>query len=170
VKKNLVLLGMMGVGKTTLGKIVAKKIDLKFIDTDANIEKNCLMKISEIFKKNGEKFFRLEEEKEVLKSLKISNSVVALGGGAFINKVLRDAILKNSISIWLDINLNDLNKRIKWGNKRPLLINKENIQKKIDELYSKRKSIYKLANHRINCNNLSKEKITKKIINFYEKY
>jgi len=170
VKKNLVLLGMMGVGKTTLGKIVAKKIDFKFIDTDANIEKNCLMKISEIFKKKGEEFFRIEEEKEVLKSLKVSNSVVALGGGAFINKVVRDSILKNSISIWLDVNLNDLNKRIKWGNKRPLLINKENIQKKINELYSKRKSFYKLANHKINCNNLSKKTITKKIINFYEKY
>ena len=161
---------MMGVGKTTLGKIVAKKIGLKFIDTDANIEKNCLMKISEIFKKNGEEFFRLEEEKEVLKSLKINNSVVALGGGAFINKVIRDAILKNSISIWLDINLNDLNKRIKWGNKRPLFINKENIPKKINKIYGERKTIYKLANHRINCNNLSKETITKKIINFYEKY
>ena len=58
---------MMGVGKTTLGKIVAKEVGLKFIDTDANIEKNCLMRISEIFKRKGEEFFRLEEEKEVLK-------------------------------------------------------------------------------------------------------
>ena len=72
MRKNLVLLGMMGVGKTTLGKIVAKKAGLKFIDTDANIEENCLMKISEIFKKKGEEFFRLQEEKEVLGSLKKS--------------------------------------------------------------------------------------------------
>ena len=79
MRKNLVLLGMMGVGKTTLGKIVAKKVGLKFIDTDANIEKNCLMRISEIFKRKGEEFFRLEEEKELLKSLKESNSVIALG-------------------------------------------------------------------------------------------
>ena len=57
MKKNLVLLGMMGVGKTTLGKIVAKKVGLKFIDTDANIEKSCAMKISEIFKEKGEKYF-----------------------------------------------------------------------------------------------------------------
>jgi len=169
VRKNLVLLGIMGVGKTTLGKIVAKKIGLKFIDTDANIEKNCLMKISEIFKRKGEEFFRLEEEKEVLKSLKESNSVIALGGGAFINKTVRDTILKNAVSIWLDADLKDLNKRIKWSNKRPLL-NIENSQKKINKLYDKRKNIYKLANRRINCDNLSKQNIVKKIITFYEKY
>ena len=160
---------MMGVGKTTLGKIVAKKVGLKFIDTDANIEKNCLMKIPEIFKRRGEEFFRLEEEKEVLKSLKESNSVIALGGGAFINKTIRSNVLKNAISIWLDADLKDLNKRIKWSNKRPLL-SKESSQKKINKLYDKRKNIYKLANHRINCDKLSKKNITKKIIIFYEKY
>ena len=169
MRKNLVLLGMMGVGKTTLGKIVAKKIGLKFIDTDANIEENCSMKISEIFKRKGEKFFRLEENKEVLKSLKESNSVIALGGGAFIDKIIRGNVLKNTISIWLDADLKDLNKRIKWSNKRPLL-NEENNQKKINKLYDERKNIYKLANHKINCNNLSKESIAKKIITFYEKY
>ena len=159
----------MGVGKTTLGKIVAKKVGLKFIDTDANIEKNCLMKISEIFKRKGEKFFRLQEKKEVLKLLKESNSVIALGGGAFIDKTVRDNILKNAISIWLDTNLKDLNKRTKWNNKRPLL-NKENNQKEINKLYENRKGIYKLANNRIYCGNLSKKNIAKKIITLYEKY
>jgi shikimate kinase len=168
VRKNLVLLGMMGVGKTTLGKIVAKKMDLKFIDTDTIIEKKCSMKISEIFKKKGEKFFRDEEEKEVLKSLKEIDSVLALGGGAFINKNIRDAVLKKTVSIWLDVDLKDLKKRIKWNNKRPLL-NIQNRQKKISELYEKRKNVYKLANHKINCNDLSKENITNKIINLYEK-
>ena len=85
MRKNLVLLGMMGVGKTTVGKIVAKKQNLEFIDTDKNIEEKCSMKISEIFEKKGEKFFRIEEEKESLKSLKKNNCVIALGGGAFIN-------------------------------------------------------------------------------------
>ena len=169
MRKNLVLVGMMGVGKTTLGKIVSKMTDLKFIDTDANIEKNCLMKISEIFKRKGEKFFRLQEKKEVLKLLKESNSVIALGGGAFIDKTVRDNILKNAISIWLDTNLKDLNKRTKWNNKRPLL-NKENNQKEINKLYENRKGIYKLANYRINCDNLSKKNIAKKIITLYEKY
>jgi len=160
---------MMGVGKTTLGKIVAKKVGLKFIDTDKNIEEKCSMKISEIFKKKGEKFFRIEEEKESLKSIKKNNCVIALGGGAFINKTVRNNILKNAVSMWLDIDLKTLNKRIKWNKKRPLL-NKENNQEQINKLYSERKNIYKLANHRINCNNLNKENIANKIIIFYEKY
>jgi shikimate kinase len=169
VRKNLVLLGMMGVGKTTVGKIVAKKQRIEFIDTDENIEKKCSMKISEIFNKKGEKFFRIEEEKEVLKSLKNNNCIIALGGGAFINKTVRSTILKNSISIWLDIDLKTLNKRIKWNKKRPLLIKEDN-QKKIGELYSERKNIYKLADYKINCENLTKEDIAKKIIFYYEKH
>ena len=169
MKKNLVLLGMMGVGKTTIGKIVAKKQGMEFIDTDENIEKKCSMSISEIFKEKGEKFFRIEEEKEVLKSIKKNNCVIALGGGAFINEDIRNTILKNAISMWLDTDLKTLNTRIKWNKKRPLL-NEKNNQKKINELYSERKNIYKLANYKIDCSNLDKENIAKKIVIFYEKY
>ena len=169
VRKNLVLLGMMSVGKTTIGKIVAKKQGLEFIDTDINIEKKCSMKISEIFKKKGERFFRIEEEKEVLKSLTKNNCVIALGGGAFINESIRNSVLKSSISMWLDTDLKTLNERIKWNKKRPLLDRKNN-QIKINKLYSERKNIYKLANHRIVCDNLSKEDVANKIIIFYEKY
>ena len=169
VKKNLVLLGMMGVGKTTIGEIVAKKQDMEFIDTDRNIEKKCFMSVSEIFNKKGEQFFRIEEEKEVLEVIKKNNCVISLGGGAFINESVRNAILKNTISVWLDLDLKILNERIKWNKKRPLL-DKENSQKKINQLYSDRKDIYKLANHKINCENLEKEDVAKKIISFYEKY
>ena len=127
------------------------------------------MTISEIFKKKGEKFFRSEEEKAVVKSLKKNNCVIALGGGAFINKNVRNNILKNAISMWLDINLKTLNKRMKWNKKRPLLENENNI-KKIYHIFIDRKNIYKLANHRINCDNTTKNNIAKKIINIYEKY
>ena len=168
MKKNLVLLGMMGVGKTAVGKIVARMQDMDFIDTDARIEDRCSMKIYEIFKSKGEKFFRNEEEKEVLKLLKKNNCIIALGGGAFINDTIRASVLKNSISIWLEANLKTLNKRIKWNKKRPLL-DKSNNYKKISHLYLKRKGIYKLANHKINCEGLNKKDIAVKIINFYEK-
>jgi len=160
---------MMAVGKTTLGKIVAKKQELKFIDIDANIEKKNAMTIKEIFNKKGEKFFRMEEEKEVLKSLQKNNCVIALGGGAFMNKTLRDNILKNTISIWLNVDIKTLNKRVKWNQKRPLLKEKNN-QKKLTELYAERKDIYKLANHKIACDKLSKENIAEQIIALYEKY
>ena len=169
MKKNLVLLGMMAVGKTTLGKIVAKKQELKFIDIDASIEKKNSMTIKEIFKKKGEKFFRMEEENEILKSLEKNNCVIALGGGAFMNKTVRENILKNAISIWLSVDIKTLNQRIKWNRKRPLL-KEENNQKKITELYAERKNIYKLANHQIACDNLSKKNIAEKIIALYEKY
>ena len=169
MKKNLVLLGMMAVGKTTLGKIVAKKQELKFIDIDTNIEKKNSMTIKEIFKKKGEKFFRMEEENEILKSLEKNNCVIALGGGAFMNKTVRENILKNAISIWLSVDIKTLNQRIKWNRKRPLL-KEENNQKKITELYAERKDIYKLANHQIACDKLSKKNIAEKIIALYEKY
>ena len=168
MRKNLVLLGMMGVGKSTLGKIVAKKQGFEFIDTDMNIEKKNSMKISEIFKKKGEKFFRSEEVKEVLKSLKKNNCVIALGGGAFINETIRTNVLKSAVSIWLDVDLKKLNNRTKYNKKRPLL-DKKNNQKIINKLYSERKDIYKLADHKIFCGHLNKEIVANKIIAFYEK-
>tara|TARA_B100000686_G_C16324626_1_gene730017 strand:- start:96 stop:605 length:510 start_codon:yes stop_codon:yes gene_type:complete len=169
VKKNLILLGMMGVGKSTLGKIVAKKLKLKFIDTDLSIEKKISMKIAEIFKNKGESFFRDLEEREVLESLKSNNHIIALGGGAFMNKNIRDTILQNAISIWLDIDLKAINRRIKWNKKRPL-VDTKNTREIIKKLYIKRKNIYKMADHKIKCDNLSKENIANKIIDFYEKY
>tara|TARA_B100000427_G_C15295511_1_gene501626 strand:+ start:53 stop:562 length:510 start_codon:yes stop_codon:yes gene_type:complete len=167
VKKNLVLLGMMGVGKSTLGKIVANKQKIEFIDTDEVIEMQNSMTVAEIFKKKGEKFFRNEEEKEVLKSLQNEHCVIALGGGAFMNTVLRESILKNAISIWLDVNIKTLNKRMKRNIKRPLLNVKNNLRK-LEELYEKRRKIYKLANHKISCDGLEKEDIINKIITLYE--
>ena len=168
MKKNLVLLGMMAVGKTTIGKLVAKKEGLKFIDIDKSIERKFSMKVSEIFRNKGEKFFRKEEKKETLKSLNQINCIIALGGGTFMNKVARNIILKKSVSVWLDVNLITLNKRIKWNKNRPLLFDEIDSKKKITELYNKRKNVYKLANHRIDCNNLSKESIVDEIINFYK--
>ena len=169
MKKNLVLVGMMAVGKTTLGKSVAKKQKLEFIDVDKNIEKKNLMTIKEIFNKKGEKFFRTEEENEVLKSLKRGNAIISLGGGAFINNILRENILKNSISVWLDVDIKILNKRVNKNKKRPLL-NMSNNNKKLQSLYDERKNIYKLAHHKIKCDNLTIQDITSKIIAIYEKY
>ena len=169
MKKNLILLGMMGVGKTTLGKLVAKNQGLEFIDTDANIENKNSMTINEIFEQKGENFFRLEEKKEILNLLSKQDCVIALGGGAFMDKTIRESVLKNAISVWLDIDLKILNQRLKWNQKRPLL-KKYNNQKKLNELYEQRKNIYQLANHKIVCDKLNKENIANRIIRLYEKY
>ena len=169
MKKNLVLLGMMGVGKTTLGKLVAKNQGLEFIDTDANIENKNSMTINEIFEQKGENFFRLEEKKEILNLLSKQDCVVALGGGAFMDKTIRESVLKNAISVWLDIDLKILNQRLKWNQKRPLL-KKYNNQEKLNELYEQRKNVYQLANHKIVCDKLNIEDIVNRIIRLYEKY
>ena len=159
----------MGVGKTTLGKLVAKNQGLEFIDTDANIENKNSMTINEIFEQKGENFFRLEEKKEILNLLSKQDCVIALGGGAFMDKTIRESVLKNAISVWLDIDLKILNQRLKWNQKRPLL-KKYNNQKKLNELYEQRKNIYQLANHKIECDKLTKNDIAEKIIALYEKY
>ena len=169
MEKNLVLLGMMAVGKTTLGKIVAKKQKLEFIDIDSNIEKKNSMTIVEIFEKKGEKFFREEEQKEVLESMKKKNCVIALGGGAFVNKNIRENVLKNAISIWLTLDIETLIKRTQWNEQRPLL-NKVSNKKKLNELFEERKNFYKLANHKIACDELSKNDIVEKIMTLYAKY
>ena len=126
------------------------------------------MKISQIFKHKGETFFRKEEEKETLNALDKKNCVISLGGGAFLNQTIREKTLNKSLSIWLDLNIKILNKRIKLNNKRPLLEKENNIEK-LENLYNDRKSIYKLANHRILCDKLQKTNIIDKIIAFYEK-
>ena len=127
------------------------------------------MTINDIFKKKGENFFRLEEEKEVLRTLNKNNCVIALGGGAFINKIIRENILEKAISVWLDVDLSILNKRVKWNEKRPLL-KKENNQKILEKLYAERKNYYKLANHKITCGNLNKKDIAEKIAELHGKY
>ena len=100
--KNIVLIGMMGSGKSSIGKILSKKLDLTFIDIDQKIEETEDCKISEIFTKYGEKYFRKIEEKISLKFLSSENSVISLGGGGFINTSIRKMCKKNCLSFWLD--------------------------------------------------------------------
>ena len=85
------------------------------------------------------------------------------------NKTLRENILKDNISIWLDVDIEILNNRIKWNQKRPLL-NEANYSVKLKKLYAERKNIYKLANHKIACNKLTKNNIAEKIIALYDRY
>ena len=167
MKKNLVLIGMMGCGKSTIGKIVSKKSDLEFIDTDELIENQERMKIKEIFEKKGESYFRQVEEKIVAKVLKLNRHVIALGGGAFINSKIRKEISKNSISFWLNWTDDILIHRIKNNKKRPKVTELSLEELKI--LIISRSKIYIKADFRINCDNLDKFQITKKILEHYEK-
>ena len=165
-KKNLVLLGMMGSGKSTVGNLISKKLNLNFIDIDSVIEKLTKMKISEIFSKKGEKYFRNLEEKITLKTLKTANNVISLGGGGFINEKIRKEVLSNNLSFWLYLEDSILLKRIKSSKKRPLAI--KSSYQEIKQLIKKRSKIYSKAQFKINCNKLTKTEIVKKVIKIYE--
>ena len=123
IKKNLVLLGMMGSGKSTIGYLVAQKLKKRFVDVDRVIEKEMKNSIAEIFEKKGEKFFRGIEEKIVLKTLKNNDTVISLGGGSFVNEKIRKEVLNKNISFWLNWSSLVLLKRIKKNNNRPVVFN-----------------------------------------------
>ena len=101
LNKNIVLLGMMGSGKSTIGYLLSKSISLNFFDIDKIIEKETGLKINSIFEKKGELYFRNLEEKITLKLLKDKRKIISLGGGGFLNNNIRREILKNNLSFWL---------------------------------------------------------------------
>ena len=167
-KKNLVFLGMMGSGKTSIGKIVSKKLDLEFIDVDQEIEKELNMNISKIFQNKGEKYFREVEETITLKILKNKKTVVSLGGGAFLNNKIKREILDKHISFWLNWEPKTLIKRIKNSKKRPLALNAS--KNELHKLIKNRYLIYSNAQHKIECEKLTKNEIVDKIKKIYENY
>jgi shikimate kinase len=164
--KNLVFLGMMGSGKSSIGNLISKKLDLPFIDVDSLIVENAGMSISEIFEKNGENYFRNLEEKITLKCLKKIKNVISLGGGGFINSKIRKEVLTNHFSFWLNWDESILIKRIKGSKKRPLVF--KSTDQEIRTIIKDRSKIYSNAKFKINCNKLTKTEIVKKIIKIYE--
>ena len=164
--KNLVFLGMMGSGKSSIGNLVSKKLNLPFFDIDSLIVENTGMSVSEIFEKKGEDYFRNLEEKITFKCLKKIKNVVSLGGGGFINEKIRKEILSNHFSFWLNCNESTLMKRIKGSKKRPLAF--KLTDQEIKKMIKDRSKIYSNAQFKINCNKLEKTEIVKKIIKIYE--
>ena len=165
-KENLVFLGMMGSGKSAIGSLVSKKLKLNFIDVDQVIEKELGLPISKIFETKGEDYFRKFEEKITLKILRIDSIVVSLGGGAFVNKIIRKEVLKNHISFWLNWNNEILLNRIKNSKKRPVAFN--STENELIDLIKKRSNIYSKALYEIKCDRMSKSEIVKKVLNNYE--
>ena len=165
-KKNLVLCGMSASGKSSIGHLVSKRLNINFVDIDKIIEKEMKMKIFDIFKKKGENFFRKLEEKTTIKFLKSYNNIISLGGGAFLNEKIRKEIISNHLSFWLNWNTETLLNRIKSSKTRPLTANLSNVE--INELILNRSKIYSKANFKIDCNNQTKNEIVKKIVDLYE--
>ena len=159
---------MMGVGKSTIGKNLAKKLKYNFVDVDKIIEAKEGLSINLIFKNKSESYFRKIENDITLSELKKDNSVISLGGGAFLNKTIRRNAKKFSTSFWLDVPVYELIKRLKKSSQRPLLF-KKNIDETVKKIYFDRKKIYNEADFRIKCNSLKSSEIVNKILELYEK-
>ena len=158
---------MMGVGKSTVGKKVAKKLKFNFIDVDKLIEIREGTSINSIFKNKSENYFRELESEISLQMLKKNNSVISLGGGAFLNKSIRESVKKKSISFWLDVNTDELIKRLKRSKKRPLL-HKKNLNDTIKKMYLERKKIYNEADYRVKCSSSKSHEIVDRILKLYD--
>ena len=167
LRKNLVLTGMMGVGKSTVGKNLADRLSFKFKDIDKIIEikEGCTIDI--IFKSKGESYFRSLENKITLNELKKENTVISLGGGAFLNNSIRRNVKNSSISFWLDVKTDILINRLKKNKKRPLLF-KKNLLETVKKIYLERKKTYSEADFKIRCDTLKPELIVNRILDLYE--
>ena len=157
---------MMGSGKSSIGSLVAKKLQLNFIDIDNEIETELGLSIKKIFETKGENYFRKFEEKITLKKLKSKPVVISLGGGAFTNINIRKEVIKNHLSFWLNWSDKILVNRIINSKKRPLVSNAS--ENEIIDLIKKRSNIYSKALYKIECDSLTKKEIVKKILNIYE--
>ena len=166
-KLNISLCGMMGSGKSAIGKKLANKLDYNFIDVDKMIEINAKKTIIKIFEEDGEEYFRDLEEKITINILKEKKTIISLGGGAIISKKIRNFIKKNSYNIYLNVNVDILTKRLQKSKTRPLIY-KKNLKKELTNLINIREKFYRQADLIIkNEKNIieTTENIIKKIIN-----
>ena len=163
-KKNIVLVGFMGSGKTSIGRALAKKLNYLHIDTDKVIEKEKNMNISNIFGFYGENYFRELEQDIIIKIINNNiKSVISLGGGSFLNIKIRENIQKLCISVWLNADIDIIYDRISNSkNIRPVLSKLKN-KSDLESLLNKRNLIYKEADIKIDINNLSKNSLIEKV-------
>lgn len=139
--KTIVLVGLMGAGKTSVGRLLAKRLDLEFIDADDEIEQAARCSIEQIFESHGEAEFRDGERRVIARLLTGPTHVLATGGGAFMRKETRDAIRGRGISVWLRADLDLLLRRVSRRKNRPLLRN-ENPRQTLEKLIKERYPVY----------------------------
>jgi shikimate kinase len=156
IPRPIVLVGLMGVGKSTVGKRLAHRLHLPFVDADREIEEAAGLAIPEIFARYGEAGFRDGERRVIARLIDDRPRVVATGGGAFMNDETRALILAKATAVWLDADLDVLAERVGRRNDRPLLAGK-NAREVLAELAAVRNPVYALAHIHIHSQPLPHE-------------
>ena len=165
---KIFLIGPMGSGKSTIGKVLSERLEYDFYDTDKLVEKVVGKKIKEIFEQNGEQYFRLKESEELDKTRKFKNAVIATGGGIIENEKNRLFLKEEKKVIFLDSSIERQYDRTKESQKRPLLNNGDSM-KILKNLYQKRLSFYQeVSKLKISMDNLTEGKIFEKILDFLD--
>ncbi|WP_353532262.1 shikimate kinase [Cognatishimia sp. WU-CL00825] len=144
LKKTVVMVGMMGAGKTAVGRALAAKLNVPFLDSDAEIVKAANLSIAEIFDRDGETFFRQKESQVIDRLLDEERGILSTGGGAFLAEGNRAMITEKGISVWLDADLELLWQRVRHKDTRPLL-HTPNPKATLREIYEQRVPIYAKA-------------------------
>lgn len=148
LKKTIVMVGMMGAGKTAVGRALAQRIGAPFLDSDAEIESASNLTIPEIFTRDGEAFFRDKEHKVIDRLLDTQKGILSTGGGAFMAERNRQTITDKGVSVWLDADLDLLWQRVRHKNTRPLLRTSDP-KATLAEIYRQRVPVYALADLRV---------------------
>ena len=165
---HIALVGMMASGKSTIGKVLSKSMNIPFLDIDNEIEFHEKRSVKSIFETNGASYFRKIESKIIIDCLeKKKPTVIALGGGAFLNTAVRKNVNEKSISVWLNVNIETIITRVKKNQNRPLVENKSD--KEIMKIYEKRLKYYEMAKIHIDCNKKTKTRCAEELISKLKK-
>lgn len=163
LSRPVVLVGLMGVGKSSVGKRLARRLRLPFVDADEAIEQAHDLSITEIFEKFGETYFRDGERRVISRLFDGRPQVVATGGGAFCNDETRALILKKALSIWIDADVDTLVSRVSRRDTRPLLKDKDPYEV-LSRLKEQREPFYEQADIKVMSDNLPPEKMVDRIV------
>lgn len=162
-RRNLIFIGLMGAGKSVIGRIVAQQLSMPFIDTDAEIERVSRMTISELFASYGEPEFRALETRVIERLLKGGPRVISTGGGAFINERTRGVIKRGGVSVWLRADLEVLWERVNKRDHRPLL-KTENPKQTLENLMNQRYPIYAESDLTVESRDVRKEIVANEVL------
>lgn len=162
-KRNLVLVGLMGAGKSAIGKLVASELAIPFIDSDHEIERVSRMTIPELFEKYGEPEFRKLENRVIKRLLRSGPRVLSTGGGAFMNDDTRNSIKASGVSLWLDADLETLWERVIKRDNRPLL-KTENPKQTLENLMIARYPTYAKADLAVKSRDVRKDIVAAEVI------